>query len=609
MVTCAAFGCSNSTKSKDKKSGVTFHSFPQNQERRTEWIRALKRESWSPSAYSRVCSSHFKEEDIDRTSLSYVRIREHGVPSIFPAFPVYMQPTQTIARPPRKRKNSQSDTPSTSNIQEQAGPSTSSLPGDMEVETNMDMEVESNLPDTPRRLRKMVKEQNVLIKRKNVAILTRDRCIARIRQRSYRAGKRVTKLKNIIKDLKDKFNVGQESCSMLEGISQTSNFLVRRQIQKSQGKKLKKKYDEKLRSFALSLHYISPRAYEYVRQQFDTCLPHPKTLARWYKTVNAEPGFCTEAFNAIKLYCNANDGPILASLMVDSMSIKQDVKWDGTKHVGYVNFGVDYNDDSVPHAKEALVFLLNCINGSWKYPIAYFFVAGISGEQLAGLIRQCLTFLSDTGITVTSLTFDGAAANISMATNLGCCFDPDNLKTYFLHPETGDKVYAFLDPCHMLKLVRNTIGERNLESKDGVVSWQYIQQLFKLQDSEGLRLANKLTKGHINWQDQKMKVKLAAQALSESVAKAIEFCREKKMSPFVGSEATCHFIEKFNKLFDILNSRSMKSFGPKKALNVNNFQDTKEFFHEMASYIKELKNKNGGQLVKSNRKVGCLGFL
>uniref|UniRef100_A0A8D9FAW7 Uncharacterized protein n=1 Tax=Cacopsylla melanoneura TaxID=428564 RepID=A0A8D9FAW7_9HEMI len=103
------------------------------------------------------------------------------------------------------------------------------------------MEVDTDLPDTLRRLRKMVKEQHVVIKRHSLAILTRDKCIARVRQRSYRAGKRVTKLKNIIKDLKDKFNVCQESCSMLEGISQTSNFLVRRQIQKAQGKKLIKK--------------------------------------------------------------------------------------------------------------------------------------------------------------------------------------------------------------------------------------------------------------------------------------------------------------------------------------------------------------------------------
>lgn len=239
-----------------------------------------------------------------------------------------------IARAPIKRKIVEPP----SNVEEQAGPSSLISPS-FTCPPYEPMDVDINIPDTPRRLKKLVRAQTEVIKRKNLAILTRDRTIARVRQRSYRAGKRVTKLKNIIKDLKEKFNMNQESCSMLEGISQTSNFLVRRQIQKSQGKRLKKKYDEKLRAFALSLHYISPRAYEYVRQQFDTCLPHPKTLARWYKTVNAEPGFCTEAFNAIKLYCNANDGPILASLMVDSMSIKQDVKWDGTKHVGYVNFG------------------------------------------------------------------------------------------------------------------------------------------------------------------------------------------------------------------------------------------------------------------------------
>lgn len=277
-------------------------------------------------------------------------------------------------------------------------------------------------------------------------------------------------------------------------------------IEKAQGKRMQKKYDEKLRSyFALSLHYISPRAYEYVRQQFDTCLPHCKTLSMWYKTVNAEPGFCTEALNAIKAYCNANDGPVVTSLMIDGMSIKKDVKWDGTKHVGFVNFGVNYDDDRVPYAQEALAFMLNCINGSWKYPIAYFFVAGVSGEQLAALVKQALHLLHEARVIVVSLTFDGAAANLNMATNLGCSFDTDQLVTHFPHPVSGDKVHIFLDPCHMIKLIRNTIGVRNIMSGEGQVKWIFITNLFSLQDAEGLRLANQLTKGHINWQDQKMK--------------------------------------------------------------------------------------------------------
>ncbi|KAI5714910.1 hypothetical protein M8J77_007420 [Diaphorina citri] len=45
----------------------------------------------------------------------------------------------------------------------------------------------------------------------------------------------------------------------------------------------------------------------YIRKEFDTCLPSTTTLPSWYKSVDAEPGFCTEALNAIKLYWEAND--------------------------------------------------------------------------------------------------------------------------------------------------------------------------------------------------------------------------------------------------------------------------------------------------------------
>lgn len=341
-----------------------------------------------------------------------------------------------------------------------------------------------------------------------------------------------------------------------------------------------------------------------------TTLQNSVNVVQDCETVNAEPGFCTEALNAIKAYCNANDGPVVTSLMIDGMSIKKDVKWDGTKHVGFVNFGfVNYDDDRVPYAQEALAFMLNCINGSWKYPIAYFFVAGVSEEQLAALVKQALHLLHEARVIVASLTFDGAAANLNMATNLGCSFDPDQLVTHFPHPVSGDKVHIFLHPCHMIKLVRNTIGVRNIMSGEGQVKWNFITNLFSLQDAEGLRLANKLTKGHINWQDQKMKVRLAAQTLSESVATAIEYCREKILEQFAGSEATCSFLKKFNDLFDILNSRSTRSFGTKKALNVSSYERTKEFFRKIVPCIKELKNEQWVQLVKSNRKVGFLGFM
>jgi len=54
---------------------------------------------------------------------------------------------------------------------------------------------------------------------------------------------------------------------------------------------------------------------------------------------------------------------------------------------------------------------------------------------------------------VKTLTFDGAASNMSMVTALGAkLFFPD-VKIYILYPITKEKVFIFLDPCHMLKNV------------------------------------------------------------------------------------------------------------------------------------------------------------
>lgn len=54
--------------------------------------------------------------------------------------------------------------------------------------------------------------------------------------------------------------------------------------------------------------------------------------------------------------------------------------------------------------------------------------------------------------------FDGTATNFTALKTLGCNFQIDNLKSYFQHPVSKEKVFVFLDASHMLKLVRNTLG-------------------------------------------------------------------------------------------------------------------------------------------------------
>ncbi|XP_019882917.1 THAP domain-containing protein 2-like [Camponotus floridanus] len=89
---CIAVGCKNTASPSGKTATqmkfekvmkITFHSFPSDPIRRAEWIRIMKLEDKIITNRSRLCSLHFKEKYIDRTSLVYVRLRENAVPHIF----------------------------------------------------------------------------------------------------------------------------------------------------------------------------------------------------------------------------------------------------------------------------------------------------------------------------------------------------------------------------------------------------------------------------------------------------------------------------------------------------------------------------------------------
>lgn len=123
---------------------------------------------------------------------------------------------------------------------------------------------------------------------------------------------------------------------------------------------------------------------------------------------------------------------------------------------------------------------------------------------------QLLTHIHDTGVQIISLTFDGAASNITMIKHLGCSFEDINaLKTTFPHPVTNQPVYVMPDACHMIKLVRNCFESYGILMSGDTnkpINWFYLQQLVEIQEKEGLRLGNKIRRRHINFKNKKMRV-------------------------------------------------------------------------------------------------------
>ena len=173
------------------------------------------------------------------------------------------------------------------------------------------------------------------------------------------------------------------------------------------------------------------------------------------------------------------------------------------------------------------------------------------------LIKESINLLSNAGLEVHGVTFDGCSKNLSTARQLGC--KVDNFESSFPHPSRPNKtIHIILDVCHMLKLARNALGDKGVFYLDrrNTVCWNYVKELYNVQNEDVLHLGNKLKNKHIKWHNQKMKVAVAAQTLSNSVAAGIMYLKSLNLEQFKDSQPTADFIEKINNIFDILNSKS-----------------------------------------------------
>jgi hypothetical protein len=193
--------------------------------------------------------------------------------------------------------------------------------------------------------------------------------------------------------------------------------------------------------------------------------------------------------------------------------------------------GTDNNIDSdrQTKAKNALVFLAVALNGNWKIPVGYFLIKALNAKERANLLSNCLILLNDTGAKIHSITFDGAAVNLAMCRKLGTNFEVDTLhfKPFIINPANSQKKIVIWGPSHMIKLARSVLGDKKIivDGNGEHIFWEHLCQLNNLQKEEGLHAANKLTQKHINFTDNRMNVKLAAQTLGQSIAKSLLFVK------------------------------------------------------------------------------------
>uniref|UniRef100_A0A9J7ZUA4 DNA transposase THAP9 n=1 Tax=Cyprinus carpio carpio TaxID=630221 RepID=A0A9J7ZUA4_CYPCA len=348
-----------------------------------------------------------------------------------------------------------------------------------------------------------------------------------------------TTVKSLLGDLREKNLINEELKEKLEFYSDLQIDLMAKQGHE---------YTKDYREFALTLHLHGPKAYKYLRETRHFPLPHPHTIQRWLRSVDAKPGLNKMMLDMLERRCQGDQAKYgCVSLMLDAMSIRKHVQYNPhTQSMsGFVDMGDGNSETEV--ATEALVFMVVGLQGHWKTPIAYFLTKSLSPETQRVLLSHALEELHARGIRVVCVTMDGHASNVSMCNQLGCELkgDPrEPLQTSFSHPVTGEKVFVMMDACHMLKLARNMLQAYSpIATTTGQINWRYINHLNDVQKKDGLHAANKITDKHVYFENHKMRVSLAAQTLSCSVSVTLRTMRDLGYSQFKDCEATAQFIE------------------------------------------------------------------
>jgi hypothetical protein len=180
------------------------------------------------------------------------------------------------------------------------------------------------------------------------------------------------RLKNLSRSFEEMDHLTHEQSEAL-----STNFGgLTKEIFKNEAKNAEKsagtRYTEKIKQFSISLHFYSPKGYQFVRKAFH--LPSPSTIRYWATSVECEPGFLNQVIT--HLQDNLEEDNKDCVLLVDEMSIKKDVLLDAKtkKFVGNVDYGKIVAEKQDTTAENALVVMAVGLKQPWCHPIAYFLV-------------------------------------------------------------------------------------------------------------------------------------------------------------------------------------------------------------------------------------------
>ncbi|KAH9371636.1 hypothetical protein HPB48_022418 [Haemaphysalis longicornis] len=161
-----------------------------------------------------------------------------------------------------------------------------------------------------------------------------------LQAKSNRLTQKNLTLMDIIDDLKAKNLPSEEAERKLGPFGNFPKDLLNSWCTNAEQQPHERRYSLEMRKFASTLHYYSPRAYEYLRTLFS--MPSVRSIRQWLKVVDSWPCFTREVLDGLKEK-HKDDTPReqLCSIIPDGMSIKKVCELDSSsgRLIGYVDLG------------------------------------------------------------------------------------------------------------------------------------------------------------------------------------------------------------------------------------------------------------------------------
>jgi hypothetical protein len=262
---------------------------------------------------------------------------------------------------------------------------------------------------------------------------------------------------------------------------------------------------------------------------------------------------------AKKLGCFDEEHKSFVGVLHDEIKVKSDLIFNKNtcELLEYVNPDNVSNellqlDSAVPGdrqlAQNISVVMVGGITTSLRYPLASFSNSCMSGCSLFSILWECVQYVEVVAnLKVLYICYDGAVQN-------RLCFkmmeQSDEVPHMATNPYAPDREIFFVcDPPHLLKTARNCFSNSQAHTKsrelwfDKLTSRKHVVDLYEEHYVKSeYRVCPMLTRDHLNLNAySRMRVSLAAQVLSSTVANALEH--------FYGDvySSTVRFIRMMNK--------------------------------------------------------------